>query len=186
LLLHGSLLVYPRDHLCVKCKNTGYKNYDPSNPCRKCWEKYGKPYTGALTYTPWSPSGNDPRMQRALPKFVPPHLARPSPASSLGPTYASQPPFGRYPEPPQHPHHNRSISQPHHAHSSGSGPSYYVMNPLFPRDAPPVPHAIPIGPGDPRLGGQLCARCGGDGVRTVMFIDVMMCDSCGGTGRVWM
>ena len=160
-------------------KNTGYKNYDPSHPCRKCWEKYAKPYTGALTYTPWSPSGNDPRMQRALPKFVPPHL------STGSPTHGSQPPYGSYPRPPQHPQHNRSISQPHHVPSSGSGPSYYVMNPLSPYDTPPVPHAIPIEPGDPRLGGRLCMRCGGAGIRTVMLIDLTTCDNCDGTGRVW-
>ncbi|KAI9571995.1 hypothetical protein HD554DRAFT_2071109 [Boletus coccyginus] len=183
LLRDGKLLVYPKDHLCVKCKNTGYKNYDPSHPCRKCWEKYGKAYTGALSYTPWSSSGNDRRMQRPLPKFVPPHLTQPSPGSSWVPTSASQPPYGAHPPPPQHPQHNRSISQPH---LPDSGPSYYVLNPLCPRDAPPVPHAIPVSPGDPRLGGRLCMRCGGDGIRTVFLIDDVTCDTCGGTGRVWM
>ena len=205
LLRDGQLLVYPRDYLCVKCaffhslammhvfthtrtgKNTGYKNYDPSNPCRKCWEKYAKPYTGALAYTPWSPSGNDPRMQRPLAKFVPPHLAGRGPGSSSCSSYASQSYSSRHLPPPQHPHHSRSISQPPHMDSPGSGPSYYVLNPLGPYDAtPPVPHAIPISPGDPRLGGRLCMRCGGEGVRTVMLIDVMTCDSCGGTGRVWV
>lgn len=152
-------------------KNTGYKNYDPSNPCRKCWDKYGKSYTGALTYTPWSPSGNDPRMQRPLPKFLPPHLAGPR--------------CGPHPSLPQHPQHSRSISQPHNVHSPESGPSYYVMNPVSPDPTLPVPHAIPVSPGDPRLGGRLCMRCGGAGIRTLMLIDVTMCDDCGGTGRIW-
>ncbi|KAF8550743.1 hypothetical protein OG21DRAFT_1487541 [Imleria badia] len=186
LLLDGNLLVYSRDHLCVKCKNTGYKNYDPSTPCRKCWDKYGKPYTGALTYTPWSPSGNDPRMQRPLPKVLPPQFAGPSPGLSSGFARASQLPYGLQPPPSQHPQHSRSISQPHYAHSEGSGPSYYVTNPLSPWDAPPVPDAIPVGPGDPRLGGRLCMRCGGAGMQTLLFIDVTTCDRCGGTGRVWM
>ncbi|KAF8448730.1 hypothetical protein L210DRAFT_943394 [Boletus edulis BED1] len=168
LLRDGNLLVYPRDHLCVKCKNTGYKNYDPSNPCRKCWDKYGRQYTGVLTYTPWSPSGNDPRMQRPLPRFVPPHLAGSHQGSSQS---------------IQHLHHSRSISQPHNMQSADSGPSYYVINPLCPRDAPPVPHAVPVDPGDPRLGGRLCMRCDGAGIRTVH--DVMTCDNCGGTGRIW-
>jgi len=171
LLRHGNLLVYPKDYLCVKCKNTGYKNYDPSHPCRKCWDKYGKPYTGALSYTTWSASGNDPRMQRPLPKFVPPHLA--------GGSHRGDP----YLPPPRHPH-SRSISQPNQYYT-GSGPSYFVKNPFTPNATPPVPHAIPVEPGDSRLGGQLCMRCGGDGYRTVMLIDVMMCDECGGTGRVW-
>ncbi|KAF8839364.1 hypothetical protein BDN67DRAFT_997302 [Paxillus ammoniavirescens] len=152
LLRDGNLIVYPKDHLCVKCRNTGYQNYDPSHPCRKCWEKYGKPYTGALAYTTWSSTGNDPRMQRALPKFVPPHLASP--------------------HLPMHP-------QP-------TGPSYYVVNPLLSMGSrPPVPHAIPVSPGDHRLGGRLCMRCGGDGVRSMFLIDATTCESCGGTGRVW-
>lgn len=170
---------YMHSHACTG-KNTGYKNYDPSHPCSKCWEKYAKRYTGALTYTPWSLSGNDPRMQRPLPKFVPPHLAQGSPSDSA---YASpQPPSESSLSPPQHPHHHRSVSQPHQQ----TGPSYFVLSPLGPYDAtPPVPHAIPVSPGDPRLGGRLCIRCGGEGIRTVMLIDVMTCDACGGTGRIW-
>ncbi|KAF9233729.1 hypothetical protein BU15DRAFT_90246 [Melanogaster broomeanus] len=155
LLRDGNLIVYPKDYLCVKCRNTGYKNHDPSHPCRKCWEKYAKPYTGALAYTPWSSSGNDPRMQRALPKFVPPHLAALSP--SLGPVSTSRGPQGLGLSPPLQ-----------HQHSP-----------------PPVPHAIPVSPGDPRLGGRICIRCGGCGVRPVLFFDETNCESCGGVGRVW-
>lgn len=176
------------DDVCIHRragKNTGYKDYDPSHPCRKCWDKYGRPYTGALTYTPWSPSQNDPRMQRPLPRFVPPHLASSSSRPPLEPYSTSRSPRGLFPPPPQHPHHSRSISQPH-LYSEGSGPSYYVMNPLSPPDAPPVPDAIPVAPGDPRLGGRRCMRCGGAGVQTMMLFDVSMCDTCGGTGRVWM
>lgn len=54
-LLHeGKMLVYPSGHMCRKCNNTGYKFNDPQHPCRKCWEKYSKPYSGALTYAPSS------------------------------------------------------------------------------------------------------------------------------------
>ncbi|KAH0836912.1 hypothetical protein J3R83DRAFT_8728 [Lanmaoa asiatica] len=149
LLRAGNLLVYPRNHMCIKCDNTGYKHNDPSHPCCKCWEKYGKPYTGALTYTPWSPSGNDPRMQRPLPKFLPPQAR------------ASEPRRGLHPPPPQYPQHSRSLSQPPYVHSLGSGPSFYVMDPLAPDPTPPVPDAIAVSPGDPRMGGRLCMRCGG-------------------------
>ncbi|KIJ21215.1 hypothetical protein PAXINDRAFT_160469 [Paxillus involutus ATCC 200175] len=188
LLRDGNLIVYPKDHLCVKCRNTGYKNYDPSQPCRKCWEKYGKPYTGALAYTAWSSTGNDPRMQRALPKFVPPHLAgvesSPSPGlslrGSLGRGFASTSQQSQF-------QHSRSISQPHlPLHPQPTGPSYYVVNPLLSMGSrPPVPHAIPVSAGDHRLGGRLCRRCGGDGVRSMFLIDTTTCESCGGTGRVW-
>ena len=65
LLRNGRTLVYPESYLCHKCKllcphslsfslshgafslalsrlgrNTGYKNYDPSHPCRKCWDRF--------------------------------------------------------------------------------------------------------------------------------------------------
>ncbi|KAG9308052.1 hypothetical protein JVU11DRAFT_12619 [Chiua virens] len=185
LLRGGNLLVYPRDHLCVKCKNTGYKNYDPSHPCRKCWEKYGKPYSGALAYTNWSPSGNDPRMQRPLPRFVPPQYSGLNAGSPSSSAYAPQQSSSLFPPPPQHPHHHRSVSQPHSIRAP-SGASYYVRNPLSPYGIPPVPEAIAVSPGDPRLGGRLCVRCGGSGVQTFMLIDVTTCDNCGGTGRVWM
>ncbi|KAF9224230.1 hypothetical protein BS17DRAFT_780712 [Gyrodon lividus] len=183
LLRDGNLIVYPKDHLCVKCRNTGYKNYDPGQPCRKCWEKYGKPYTGALAYTSWASSGNDPRMQRALPKFVPPQLAGLGPSPSPGfPSRGLQ----RH-EFPSTVQHSRSVSQPHFPiHPQPTGPSYYVVNPLLSMGSTsPVPHAIPVSPGDPRLGGRMCMRCGGGGVRPLLLIDVMTCEVCGGVGRVW-
>ncbi|KIJ65403.1 hypothetical protein HYDPIDRAFT_174870 [Hydnomerulius pinastri MD-312] len=181
LLRDGNLIVYPKDYLCVKCRNTGYKNYDPSHPCRKCWEKYGKPYTGALAYTSWSSTSSDPRMQRPLSKFVPPHLAGAGPSSRGAVGYSSPP--------PQHPQslHSRSVSQPNFpTHPPSTGPSYYVTNPLLSMDrTPPVPHAISVPPGDPRLGGRLCMRCEGSGVRTLLLFDITGCDVCGGVGRVW-
>ena len=35
--------------------NTGYKSYDPSRPCKKCWSKYGKPFSGPLAFSFSSP-----------------------------------------------------------------------------------------------------------------------------------
>lgn len=35
LLNSNQLLVYPAGEACVKCRNTGYKQHDPSHPCRK-------------------------------------------------------------------------------------------------------------------------------------------------------
>ncbi|THH28365.1 hypothetical protein EUX98_g5816 [Antrodiella citrinella] len=78
LLNHGNILVYPKGYECKKCHNTGYKHFDPLNPCKKCWPKYSKEYSGAITYTPWSSSGNTTSeggkvYQRPLPVFPPPH-----------------------------------------------------------------------------------------------------------------
>ncbi|KAG5715329.1 hypothetical protein E4T56_gene17189, partial [Termitomyces sp. T112] len=42
LLRDGKMLVYPKDFLCHKCFNTGYKHSDPTHPCKKCWSKYSK------------------------------------------------------------------------------------------------------------------------------------------------
>ena len=52
LLRKGKLLVYPRDWRgCIKCNDTGYKHGDPNNPHKSCWDKYGKTYTSAMSYS---------------------------------------------------------------------------------------------------------------------------------------
>ncbi|KAJ3560671.1 hypothetical protein NP233_g10685 [Leucocoprinus birnbaumii] len=51
LLREGKLLVYPKGHNCEKCFNTGYKGFDPSRPCKKCWSKFAKPFSGPLAYS---------------------------------------------------------------------------------------------------------------------------------------
>ncbi|KAH7910242.1 hypothetical protein BJ138DRAFT_132744, partial [Hygrophoropsis aurantiaca] len=66
LLKNGMLLVYPGQFFCMKCRNTGYKNYQPSNPCRKCWTNFSKPYNGRLFANLSSTS-----KQRALPVITP-------------------------------------------------------------------------------------------------------------------
>lgn len=48
LLNQGQVLIYKPGFHCEKCRNTGYKHDDPSHPCRTCWKKYGRPYTGAV------------------------------------------------------------------------------------------------------------------------------------------
>ncbi|KAJ8591540.1 hypothetical protein M405DRAFT_932076 [Rhizopogon salebrosus TDB-379] len=167
LLNNGNLLVYPSNYTCAKCKNTGYKNFDPSHPCRKCWEKYGRPYAGPLTYTPWSAesSSRPSKFQRALPRFTPPQASRLSPAPS---SYAGRPSYGPPPVPP-----------------ANYGEHLYVCNPIIGMgEYPPVPHAIPVRPGDPRLGGVLCLKCGGTGTLPLLFIDLRPCSVCGGIGRI--
>ncbi|GAA5829029.1 hypothetical protein JCM5353_000874 [Sporobolomyces roseus] len=68
LLYNNQLLVYPvGKEQCYKCQNTGYKPFDygtgykgddPSHPCRKCWQKFGKAYTSILKHShqPTAPS----------------------------------------------------------------------------------------------------------------------------------
>jgi len=48
LLYRNRILVYPlgRRMKCRKCANTGYKRYNPSRRCRRCWRRFGKPYEG--------------------------------------------------------------------------------------------------------------------------------------------
>ncbi|KAI5479143.1 hypothetical protein MNV49_004003 [Pseudohyphozyma bogoriensis] len=75
LLRGGKILIYPVGHECRKCGNTGYKNNDPSHPCRNDWSKYGKPYTAAHRLAPnTSPSSN---FQRPLRVFPPPQTQSP-------------------------------------------------------------------------------------------------------------
>jgi hypothetical protein len=50
---------------------------------------------------------------------------------------------------------------------------------------PPPPGALVVNPGDPRLGGQLCWRCGGSGTIAGFLFDDKPCSLCGGTGRVY-
>lgn len=198
LLRDGMLLVYPKGHACWKCHNTGYKDYDPSHPCRKCWEKYGKPYTGALAYAPWpsSDSTSNSRMQRPLPLYLtnPASSGRPRMGCIVPPSNPNSPHI--QPPRPSAPH-LRSISEPplslppSSSYASAptpqaSGPSYYIYNPsLGMGTSPPVPHAQPIPPGDPRLGGQMCLRCGGAGTDVSFLFDLTACQRCGGVGRVW-
>ncbi|OJA13167.1 hypothetical protein AZE42_06221 [Rhizopogon vesiculosus] len=168
LLNNGNILVYPnKDHICIKCKNTGYKNYDPSHPCRKCWEKYGRPYVGPLTYTPWNAesSSRPSKFQRPLPRFTPPQAPRLSPELSV---YASRPSYGPSPVAPAH-----------------YGEHLYVCNPMIGMgEYPPVPHAVAVRSGDPRLGGRLCWKCRGTGTLPLLIIDVRPCSECGGIGRI--
>lgn len=165
--------------------NTGYKNFDPSHPCRKCWTRYGKPYTGPIVHAPQSPQS-----QRPLPTFRPPHLRHRH--SSSQPSLLSPPPrdgFSRSPSvsrigmmPGGYP--GRAVSNP--------GP--FTSPPLPPPSVPPSisyaqgrppPGATVVQPGDSRIGGRLCWRCGGDGTVSFLIFDVTSCPVCNGIGRTF-
>ncbi|KAF8999343.1 hypothetical protein BDQ17DRAFT_1361216 [Cyathus striatus] len=153
------MLVYPRGYDCDKCKNTGYKHLDPSNPCKKCWQKYAKPFSGPLAYAPTSGDAN---LQKPLPRARPAGPPRPS-------------------FPQQNSFQQRSFSPPQQQNSCRS--------PMVTYGTPTLPHAnsantVVVRPGDPRIGGRVCWRCGGDGRISFFLIDSETCDVCGGVGRV--
>lgn len=68
LLRKGKLLVYPRSWPgCPKCLDTGYKHGDPNNPHKSCWDKYGKTYTSAMSYSVGLEGGGGGSLQKPLP-----------------------------------------------------------------------------------------------------------------------
>ncbi|KAI0057366.1 hypothetical protein BV25DRAFT_1994978 [Artomyces pyxidatus] len=175
LLRDGQILVYPEGYSCDRCRNTGYKNNDPSHPCRRCWDRYARKFTSIFAWSPWGASSGDSRsrgwfFQRPLPSFTPPQAAAAAAASStLSPPGALA--------------HRRSVSQP----QQQPPPLQRALSrPVaVPFGMRPPPGAAVVRPGDPRLGGNLCWRCGGRGVTPFLIFDEMTCESCGGVGRTF-
>lgn len=149
--------------------NTGYKQYDHRRPCKRCWSKYAKSFSGPLaySYTSSAASSNTQNinLQRPLPQVhdrlnrPPPHppLNPPRPASYNG--MHSSPPGGNY----------------------GRGPTIRTTSGF----GQPPPGTAIYQPGDPRIGGDLCWRCHGKGTMNI-FIDIINCPICGGCGRTFV
>ncbi|EIM79302.1 uncharacterized protein STEHIDRAFT_173171 [Stereum hirsutum FP-91666 SS1] len=138
LLNAGNILVYPAGYECRKCHNIGYKAADPNNPCRKCWDKFGKPFTNAMNYIPWSPardaqawstnSSSGKSFQRPLPSSRAPHLSvstsnlssggssSPRPSASTSSTYLGSSTVSSIPV--NENAHRRAISNPVSQHGS--------------------------------------------------------------------
>lgn len=178
--------------------NTGYKAYDPSNPCRKCWEKYSKPYSGPIIYSSWMPgpsnrqrpllnlrssiTGPSHSLSRSISTLVnqvrddlssyPGNSARGSPPPSSSQVYPS---LRNTSAPPP--------SSPRHQFDYASTPMNSRTSSTCPRNFPTPP--VVLQPGDPRIGGQLCRNCFGSG-RTLGFLllSERPCGVCGGTGRL--
>jgi hypothetical protein len=177
--IHHTILMLISSPSFSAGNNTGFKNFDPTHPCRKCWERYSRPYVGAITYTPWSnsfASGSSSRsnthFQRPLPAFRPPqHLLR----SSVSQSHIHTQPQSQ---------HARSVS------SLNFPPPPRIQYTFFPSPyATSTPHAPSPGntvvrPGDPRIGGTMCYKCLGSGV-VQFFIFEDVCVVCGGVGRVF-
>lgn len=153
--------------------NVGYKQNDPSHPCRKCWQSFAKPFTGVITYSSFksSSAGTGKTFQRPLPLLRPPQA---------GPSRSGYPGSSEY---------ARNIGAGQNSYSapspSGAYPPNVQMVPYSPYGSSQAPPgSVVYSPGDPRLGGRLCYRCDGDGV-TGGFLFQDQCYVCGGVGRLF-
>lgn len=183
-------------------RNTGYKHLDPSHPCSKCWAKYARPFTGPLQYAPWSSANtatnNFQRPLPSLPHSPTGHRPAHSTSSIPPPTHsnlsrsATTSRVGGYPGAA----YPQSTPQPNVIPVAGGAiPVTPWLGPLqnlspfsgsssqYAR-APP-PGAAVYTAGDPRIGGNLCWRCGGRGSTSFMIFDQETCSVCGGIGRVF-
>ncbi|KAJ7591377.1 hypothetical protein C8J56DRAFT_935348 [Mycena floridula] len=166
----GRVLVYPEGFECPKCRNIGYKQSDPSNPCRKCWNKYSKKYEGALTYAFVGLSTS----QRPLPILRPPqNSGYPGQNSMNRPRSNLPPPQNQYGPP------DMSYGLP----SQNFGPPQQIQQ-LSPWARPPQGSLV-LQPGDPRIGGRQCWRCDGLGSISVFIFETERCSVCNGLGRVF-
>lgn len=144
LLRNGQILVFPPSghRVCTSCSDSGWKAFDPSRPCKKCWDKYGKPYGGPLRIALQSavqdlpPGSSPPNSQTPLPKYRPP-APRASPSG-----------YGMAPVPQTY-----------------GPPVSWMPQPSFGQQ-----RALVVRPGDPRIGGELCLTCGGDGLIGTGFL----------------
>ena len=161
----------------------------------KCWSKYAKVFSGPLTYAPWVPASGvsvvessanaGTNLQRPLPSFSTPSSTSSShrPSSSLSELNVSPPPL--------HPAVNRaaSTSRTYVRPQNGFPPASWTGSsapPLRAQVTPaPPPGATVVRPGDSRIGGRLCWRCGGSGVTSLFIFDEQTCPVCNGLGRTF-
>ena len=184
LLKDGNLLVYPKGFECRKCMylffppsrflayiyvpkghNVGYKDANPLKPCKHCWKKYAKPFTGPLVYSFPSNTASSSlasNFQKPLPLYA---------SSPVPPISSSSSPNINYGA--------RSSGHTHNHHGRFRNPG------LMPPTPPSTSNAVTYMAGDPRIGGSLCLRCGGRGNIEVFLFDQETCPVCSGVGRVF-
>ncbi|KZV65084.1 hypothetical protein PENSPDRAFT_668637 [Peniophora sp. CONT] len=178
LLNAGYTLEYPNGYTCDRCRNTGYKNYDPSHPCKRCWRRYSKPFSQLLALAPWGQPGS--RYQRPLPNFTSPRGTPGIAPPARTPSSASA---SSLPRPAEHRRAvSSSASSRTPAPSSPASPGVSRVVTLAPGARAP-PGTTTMRAGDPRLGGRLCWRCHGRGWHSFMIFDEVTCEECGGLGR---
>ncbi|EPT01172.1 hypothetical protein FOMPIDRAFT_159461 [Fomitopsis schrenkii] len=184
---NGRVLVYPAFYECRRCHNMGYRNNDPTTPCYKCWEKYARPFAGPLTSMDWkaayTPSNARLSYQRPLPRFTPPQM------SSMG----MSTPASRASSLSRASGYPGSSSSRILPIAGGGIPMGLYLDSAQGRPGPtvrvadnPPPGATVLRPGDPRLGGRLCWRCGGSGITTFLIFDEQPCSVCDGIGRTYV
>lgn len=138
----------------------GYKDGNPLKPCKSCWKKYAKPFRGPLAYSFSANSASSSQasnFQKPLP-HIPPPVPPQRPAAS-----SSSPPTMRF------------ASGGYHNQPSG----------LIPHIPPPASSSVTYTAGDPRIGGNLCWKCGGQGSVDVMLFIRERCPLCLGVGRLF-
>ncbi|WWC90683.1 uncharacterized protein L201_005619 [Kwoniella dendrophila CBS 6074] len=192
LLWKGQLLVYPRGFWCHKCNNTGYKAHDPSNPHEADWKKYGKPYNSALSTSYLHSTRPDANASTSFSA----NFQRPLPALHQPPQQHNQ--YGHLPPPPgawnSYPGHHAHQQTPYRPppppqHHMMNGPYAAPGQQIFIQGGPGYvpPGALVVGPGDPRIGGRPCYKCGGSGRESdfLFGFDVGRCYTCQGVGRIF-
>lgn len=161
---------------------TGYRAYDPSNPCRECWSLFGQPYEGILTYAPWdspeSVTSDEQNLQRPLPGSV--SRPRPNVPSASSRPISHPSPSSSY----------AGLGQPHGSlpPAGWSTPSRSSLRPAasISFSGRPPPGAVVVRPGDPRIGGRICWKCSGDGWQyKTMGLETKTCSACNGLGRLF-
>jgi hypothetical protein len=172
-LLAYNIVIYPKGH------NIGYIGGNPQKPCNNCWKKYAKPFSGPLVYSfpANSPSSSlASNLQKPLPHILP---------SSVASSSAS------FSQPARLTRNNPNSRQPSTSRSVVSNPAP-MMRPMPPVStsfsAPAAPrstagNSVTYYAGDPRIGGRLCWKCGGQG-SVEMFIFQETCTVCSGIGRI--
>lgn len=151
----------------------GYKGGNPQKPCNQCWKKYAKPFSGPLVYSFPADSASSSlasNLQKPLPHTLP---SAPSVASSSAP----QPARLTRNNPGRPPNQSGFNSPP----TAPMRPMPPVSAPVVP---PPVGNSVTYFAGDPRIGGRLCWKCGGQG-SLEMFIFRETCTLCSGVGRIF-
>ena len=198
-------------------------NRNPLKPCKSCWHRYGKAYTGAVknAYEQGGAHGYlaDQRIQQPLRFYTPMqshafHPPAPRPPQPFSPSMGTQPPSGPSSRPDVYPEDQHSSVPPRYdvvSHTSSEKPLMQQDYPLYappppPRPMPcyappppgaaplvdwygyqPPPGAVAVMPGDPRIGGTLCYKCGGTGNANDLFSLFGLddeCNTCGGAGRI--
>lgn len=153
---------YPRSHYCNKCKNSGFKVKN-GDPCSDCWKTFCK-----SAYNP------NPNLGFKYPRN---YICKKchNTGHKLKNGKLCQDCYSRFaPRNVQQRTHHVGYHQQHIYAPPAPGP---------PGMPPMAGMAMPVAPGDPRLGGVLCGKCRGRGQIT-FFLDDELCPLCGGLGRL--